>query len=83
MRVDLKCPVRSLARERLGEPLRVTKQLLGKTQWREIRVMRCDACGGGGGVLSPGSYFLVPEFRENASQVLTGIRNPELSGRDG
>ena len=83
MRVDFECPVRSLARERLLGLLRVTMQLLGKTQLWEIRVMRGDGFGGGGGVLSPGSYFLVPEFRENASQVLTGIRNRELSGRDG
>jgi hypothetical protein len=33
--------------------------------------------------VEPGSYFQVPEFREDASNVLTGIRNPELPGRDG
>ena len=83
MRVDLECPVRSFTRERLLGLLRVTMQLLGKTQCREIRVMRGDGFGAGGSVLSPGSYFQVPEFREDTSPVLTGIRNPELSGRDG
>ena len=58
-------------------------QLLGKTQCREIRVMRGDGFGAGGGVLIPGCHFLVPEFREDASPVLIEIRNPELSGRNG
>ena len=82
MRVELECPVRSVARERLLGLLRVTMQLLGKTQGWEIRVMRRDGLAGGG-ALSPGSYFQVPEFPGDASLVITGIRNPEFSGRDG
>ena len=75
MRVDLECPVRSLARERLLGLLRVTMQLLGKTQLWEIRVMRGDGFGGGGGVFGPECYFQVPKFREGASPVLMGIRS--------
>jgi len=39
--------------------------------------------GGGGAVSADRSYFQVPEFREDASPVLMGIPNPELSGRNG
>jgi len=82
MRVDLDCPVRSLARERLPGLLRVTMQLLSRTHGRAIRVVRRDGFSRRWCV-EPRMLFLVPEFREDASQVLTGIRNPELSGRDG
>jgi hypothetical protein len=57
-------------------------QLLGKTQRREIRVMRMAVLAGGGD-FEPGCYFPVPEFRGAASPVLMGIPNPELSGRNG
>ena len=69
------------ARATLGS-LRITMQLLGKTQCREIRVMRGDGFGAGGGVLIPGCHFLVPEFREDASPVLPGY-SPSTGGPAG
>ena len=59
MRVELECPVRSVARERLLGLLRVTMQLLGKTQGWEIRVMRRDGLAGGG-ALAPDPIFRYP-----------------------